>query len=79
MGQTIGVNVAKRAYNVDLSSQFDGYSGVRIFVGTDEDVIYREFTKLLEDEAAYKSMTCASNPYGDGHACRRIADFLCAL
>lgn len=37
MGQTIGVNVAKRAYNVDISSQFDGYSGVRIFVGTDED------------------------------------------
>ena len=37
MGQTIGVNVAKRAYNVDISSQFDGYSGVRIFVGTDEN------------------------------------------
>lgn len=54
-------------------------AGTLKLVGTDEDVIYREFTKLLEDEAAYKSMTCASNPYGDGHACRRIADFLCAL
>ena len=54
-------------------------AGTLKLVGTDEDVIYREFTKLLEDEAAYKSMTGASNPYGDGHACRRIADFLRAL
>ena len=54
-------------------------AGTLKLVGTDEDVIYREFTKLLEDEAAYKAMTGASNPYGDGQACRRIADFLCAL
>lgn len=37
MGQTIGVNVAKRAYDVNISQQFDGYSGVRIYVGTDDD------------------------------------------
>ena len=54
-------------------------AGTLKLVGTDEDVIYRAFTKLLEDEAAYKAMTGASNPYGDGQACRRIADFLCAL
>lgn len=36
MGQTIGVNVAQRAYDVDISPQFDGYSAVRIYVGTDD-------------------------------------------
>ena len=43
MGETIGVNVLKRAQNMEISSQFDGYSAVRIFVGTDDDgsaVIY---------------------------------------
>ena len=35
MGQTIGVNIAKRAYDVEISQQFDGYSAVRIYVGTD--------------------------------------------
>ena len=43
MGETIGVNVLKRASNMEISSQFDGYSAVRIFVGTDDDgnaVIY---------------------------------------
>ena len=37
MGQTIGVNIAKRAYDVEISQQFDGYSGVRIYVGTDDE------------------------------------------
>ena len=37
MAETIGVNVAKRAYNIETSAQFDGYSGVRIFVGTDDE------------------------------------------
>lgn len=43
MGETIGVNVLKRASNMEISDQFDGYSAVRIFVGTDDDgnaVIY---------------------------------------
>ena len=43
MGETIGVNVLKRAQNMEVSPQFDGYSAVRIFVGTDDDgnaVIY---------------------------------------
>ena len=42
----------------------------------DEDVIYGAFTELLEDQDAYKSMSGAVNPYGDGHACERIADIL---
>ena len=50
--------------------------GTLRLVGTDEDVIYRAFTELLEDEEAYKKMSQACNPYGDGHACERIADIL---
>lgn len=45
-------------------------------VGTDEENIYRTFKMLLEDEKEYKKMANATNPYGDGHACERIADIL---
>lgn len=45
-------------------------------VGTDEENIYRNFKELLEDEEAYAKMSRACNPYGDGHACERIADIL---
>ena len=44
MSETAIVNIAQRAYNLDISAQFDGYSGVRIYVGADEDgndIIYR--------------------------------------
>lgn len=37
MSETVGVNVLKRAYDMEISPQFDGYSAVRIFVGTDDD------------------------------------------
>ena len=43
-------------------------------VGTDEETIYRETRRLLTDEAEYRRMSRASNPYGDGHASQRIAD-----
>lgn len=51
-------------------------AGTLKLVGTHEDTIYREFDRLLEDEAAYHAMAHASNPYGDGRACERIADIL---
>ncbi len=51
-------------------------AGTLKLVGTDEEVIYREFTRLLDDEEAYNAMAHASNPYGDGHASERIADIL---
>ena len=51
-------------------------AGTLKLVGTSEDVIYSEFTKLLNDQSAYDAMSKASNPYGDGHACERIADIL---
>ena len=45
-------------------------------VGTEEEVIYCNFKELLEDKEAYEKMSHASNPYGDGKACKRIADVL---
>lgn len=51
-------------------------AGTLKLVGTDEEVIYKEFTRLLTDQEAYDAMAHASNPYGDGHACERIADVL---
>ena len=52
-------------------------AGTLKLVGTDEDEIYAAFKKLLEDKNEYKKMSHASNPYGDGLACKRIADILC--
>ena len=51
-------------------------AGTLKLVGTDEDVIYENFKLLLEDREAYDKMSKASNPYGDGLACKRIADIL---
>ena len=51
-------------------------AGTLRLVGTSEDVIYKEFSKLLDQPEEYEKMAHASNPYGDGHACERIADIL---
>ena len=51
-------------------------AGTLKLVGTDEEVIYRNFKLLLENPAEYAKMSNASNPYGDGFACKRIADVL---
>lgn len=51
-------------------------AGTLKLVGTNEEVIYQNFKELLEDKDAYNSMAQASNPYGDGFACKRIADIL---
>ena len=51
-------------------------AGTLKLVGTDEENIYNNFKLLLEDEAEYSKMSTASNPYGDGFACKRIADIL---
>lgn len=51
-------------------------AGTLKLVGTNEDTIYNEFRRLLMDESEYERMSHASNPYGDGFACRRIADIL---
>ena len=51
-------------------------AGTLKLVGTGEQVIYDNFKLLLENEEAYNMMAHASNPYGDGFACKRIADIL---
>jgi len=51
-------------------------AGTLKLVGTTEEVIYKNFKLLLEDKNEYEKMAHASNPYGDGHACARIADTL---
>lgn len=51
-------------------------AGTLKLVSTDEEVIYQNFKELLENKEAYEAMAKANNPYGDGHACERIADIL---
>ena len=51
-------------------------AGTLKLVGTEEETIYKEFSRLLSDKTEYDAMSKASNPYGDGHACERIADVL---
>lgn len=51
-------------------------AGTVKLVGTDYNLIIDEVSKLLEDESYYNQMSMAVNPYGDGFACKRIADFL---
>lgn len=51
-------------------------AGTLKLVGTEEEVIYRNFKELLENRESYERMAHASNPYGDGKACQRIADIL---
>lgn len=54
-------------------------AGTLKLVGTNEQTIYDSFKVLLENEEEYRKMSMASNPYGDGFACRRIADILCNI
>lgn len=51
-------------------------AGTLRLVGTSEESIYRNFKELIEDCSAYTKMARACNPYGDGNACKRIADVL---
>lgn len=51
-------------------------AGTLKLVGADEEKIYQNLKELLENENTYQRMAKANNPYGDGHACERIADIL---
>jgi UDP-N-acetylglucosamine 2-epimerase (non-hydrolysing) len=51
-------------------------AGTVRLVGTDEQKIQSEVSTLLTNEAAYQAMAHAGNPYGDGHACQRIAEIM---
>ncbi len=51
-------------------------AGTLKLVGTDEEIIYQNFSELLSSEEVYNKMSKAANPYGDGFASKRIADIL---
>jgi UDP-N-acetylglucosamine 2-epimerase (non-hydrolysing) len=51
-------------------------AGTLKLVGTNEETIYQNFKKLLEDKSIYNKMSKASNPYGDGFASVKIGDIL---
>ena len=51
-------------------------AGTLKLVGTEEETIYREFSRLLDDRESYMKMSRAVNPYGDGHACERISNII---
>lgn len=53
-------------------------AGTVKLVGTDIDLILKEITSLLRDADAYREMSVAHNPYGDGKACERIVRALSA-
>ncbi|WP_313108315.1 non-hydrolyzing UDP-N-acetylglucosamine 2-epimerase [Atlantibacter sp.] len=54
-------------------------AGTVQLVGTDEDRIFDAVSLLLTDQNAYNKMSFAHNPYGDGHASKRIADTLASF
>lgn len=61
----------------DMTERLEGVeAGTLKLVGTDEETIYENFKELLENEEIYSKMSHACNPYGDGNACKRIADIL---
>ena len=61
----------------DITERPEGVdAGTLRLVGTDEEVIYRNFKELLENREVYEKMARACDLYGDGHACERIADIL---
>ncbi|WP_349010113.1 non-hydrolyzing UDP-N-acetylglucosamine 2-epimerase [Mesorhizobium sp. CN2-181] len=53
-------------------------AGVVKLVGTDVAKIVNEIGLLLRDSDAYRQMSVAQNPYGDGMACGRIINALTA-
>ena len=51
-------------------------AGTVKLVGTNYNAIVAGVSTLLDNTAAYEKMSKATNPYGDGHACERIVNFL---
>lgn len=51
-------------------------AGTVKLIGTEQERVWREIKSLLDDEAEYRRMSNAVNPYGDGRARERICDYL---
>ena len=61
----------------EMTERLEGVeAGVLKLVGTSKEKIVAETMLLLDDEAAYRAMARASNPYGDGRAAERIVQEL---
>ncbi len=59
----------------EVTERMEGVdAGTAKLVGSDQQKIVSEASKLLEDDDAYASMAAAVNPYGDGKSAQRIAD-----
>jgi UDP-N-acetylglucosamine 2-epimerase (non-hydrolysing) len=51
-------------------------SGFGKLVGTDRETVVDEARRVLDSPAVYRSMTSGANPFGDGHAAKRIVDII---
>ena len=51
-------------------------AGTVKLVGTDTELIIKEAQELIDDDHAYSSMSKAHNPYGDGHACEKVINYM---
>jgi UDP-N-acetylglucosamine 2-epimerase len=61
----------------DVTERMEGVeAGVAALVGTKQEVIVEEVSRLLSDPSAYRRMARASNPYGDGQAAKYIVEAL---
>ena len=49
-------------------------AGTLKLAGTNEETIYKLIKELLTNKKMYDKMSLASNPYGDGHASKKIVD-----
>nr|WP_276518968.1 UDP-N-acetylglucosamine 2-epimerase (non-hydrolyzing) [Micrococcus endophyticus] len=54
-------------------------AGTVRLIGTDEEVVVAEVTRLLEEPEAYEAMAAAVNPYGDGRAAERTVSGIAQL
>lgn len=52
------------------------HAGTVKVIGVDEENIFNETSELLTNQELYKKMSKAVNPYGDGHASKRIAKII---
>jgi UDP-N-acetylglucosamine 2-epimerase (non-hydrolysing) len=62
----------------DFTERFEAIkAGTVELVGLNQQKIFQSVSRLLEDKNHYQNISRAHNPYGDGLACKRIADILC--
>jgi UDP-N-acetylglucosamine 2-epimerase (non-hydrolysing) len=54
-------------------------AGTVMLIGTNEDRIVKEVERLIHDAGHYAAMANAVNPYGDGHASRRVVAAIAEL